>query len=87
MIRCKERSKLIGFLKDKGIETSIHYPAALPNLPAYQYLNHSPSDFPVASRLQDEILSLPMYPELSEEQIQLVADSIRQFYKKLSLKK
>jgi len=45
-------------------------------------LRHRPSDFPVAYECQDEILSLPMYPELTDEQIAYVADSIKDFYKK-----
>jgi len=62
------------------VDTAVHYPTALPNLPAYDYLGHKPNDFPVASTYQNEILSLPMYPELSEEQIQYVASVIRDFY-------
>ena len=81
VIRCERRDELMQFLKAQGIETAIHYPVALPNLPAYQYLGHTPADFPVATRLQREILSLPMYPELTEEQIAYVAGQIKSFYK------
>ena len=70
------------FLRDKGIETAIHYPVALPNLPAYKYLGHSPADFPVATRLQEEILSIPMYPELSENAISYIAEQMRTFFSK-----
>ena len=80
VIRCSQREKLAGYLAEKGIETAVHYPTTLPNLPAYQYLGHHPADFPVASELQDQILSLPMFPELTEEMIAHVADSIRAFY-------
>jgi dTDP-4-amino-4,6-dideoxygalactose transaminase len=80
VIRAQRRNDLIGFLKEKGIETSIHYPTALPNLAAYNYLGHTPSDFPIATRLQDEILSLPMYPELSETMIESISQTIRIFY-------
>ena len=80
MIRTPHRAELIDFLKLQGIETAVHYPVALPNLPAYRYLGHSPSDFPVASRLQNEILSLPMYPELTEPMIAYVAEKIRSFH-------
>ncbi len=79
VIRSKQRDKLASWLAEKGIETSIHYPTALPNLPAYKYLGHTPEDFPVASVLQDEILSLPMFPELTEESIVYIADAIRSF--------
>lgn len=78
--RVERRDELMNFLKGKGIETVIHYPVALPNLPAYRYLGHTPADFPVATRLQQEILSLPMYPELTEEMIAYVAQSIKEFY-------
>ena len=70
VIRAKKRDKLMEHLRNKGIETAIHYPIALPNLPAYAYLKCSPFDFPVATRLQQEILSLPLYPELTREIIQ-----------------
>ncbi len=79
VIRTKQRDKLAKWLADRGIETSIHYPTALPNLPAYQYLGHKPEDFPVASSLQDEILSLPMFPELTEETIVYISDAIKSF--------
>lgn len=80
MIRAQRRDELMSFLKQKGIDTAVHYPTALPNLPAYAYLSHKPSDFPEATTAQNEILSLPMYPELSEEQIKYVSDSIYAFY-------
>jgi dTDP-4-amino-4,6-dideoxygalactose transaminase len=80
VIRAKKRDALMQFLKEKEIETSIHYPTALPNLPAYQHLGYEPTDFPVATQLQQEILSLPMYPELTEEQISYIADCIKEFY-------
>jgi len=50
-------------------------------MPAYRYLKHRPSDFPVASACQNEILSLPMFPELTNEQIAFVADTIKGFYR------
>ena len=80
VIRTKKRDELMEFLKSKGIETAIHYPTALPNLKAYQYLDYSANDFPVASKYQSEILSLPMYPELNPEMIRYVADQINCFY-------
>ncbi len=79
VIRTKQRDKLAQWLSGKDIETSVHYPTALPNLPAYKYLGYKPEDFPVASSLQDEILSLPMFPELTEEMISFVAESIKKF--------
>jgi dTDP-4-amino-4,6-dideoxygalactose transaminase len=80
VIRAERRDDLAAFLKDKGVFTGIHYAKALPMTPAYRYLNHKPEDFPVACACQDQILSLPMFPELTEEQIAHVADSIKEFY-------
>lgn len=80
MIRAQHRDELQAHLKNKGIETAIHYPTALPNLTAYKYLGVDSSIFPVATKLQQEILSLPMYPELSEESIKYVAECVREYY-------
>jgi dTDP-4-amino-4,6-dideoxygalactose transaminase len=82
VIRAERRDDLAAFLKTRGVFTGIHYPTALPLMPAYRYLRHKPSDFPVAHECQDQILSLPMYPELSDDQMRHVADSIKEFYKK-----
>lgn len=79
-IRARKRDQLAAYLKGRGIETAIHYPTALPNLPAYRYLGHKPSDFPVATSLQSDALSLPIYPEMKADAIEYVADAIRNFY-------
>jgi dTDP-4-amino-4,6-dideoxygalactose transaminase len=79
-IRVPKRDQLADYLKSKGISTGIHYPAALPFMPAYAYLKHKPSDFPVAHECMGEIISLPMYPELAGEQIEYVAQTIKEFY-------
>jgi len=81
-LRVPKRDALADHLKSKGVATGIHYPIALPFMPAYSYLSHKPSDFPVAHECMGEIFSLPMYPELSDEQIEYVAQSIKEFYTK-----
>ena len=80
VIKAERRDQLAEYLKKEGIETAIHYPTALPNLKAYDYLEHQPQDFPIATSLQDKILSLPMYPELSGEMITYVGNTIKKFY-------
>lgn len=80
VILAERRDELAAFLKTKGIETAIHYPTPLPFLPAYKHLKHLKEDFPVAAAYQDQILSLPMYPELSRESIEYIATSISEFY-------
>jgi dTDP-4-amino-4,6-dideoxygalactose transaminase len=79
-IRCENRDQLKEFLHKSGIQTQIHYPRALPFLKPYESIQHSESEFPIASRLQNELLSLPMYPELSRQQVGYVCDTIRLFY-------
>ena len=79
VIRIENRANLISFLQKKGISTGIHYPTALPFLKAYEYLGSKPSDFPIAHKYQDRILSLPIYPELTQEQIDYVTDNIKTF--------
>lgn len=80
VVRCEERDALRDHLKKEGIETGIHYPIALPFLRAYAHFGHTAKDFPVAHRLQDEILSLPMYPELTDKEIECVVGAIKRFY-------
>ncbi len=79
-IRAQNRNELKDYLQQQGIETQIHYPKALPFDPAYQQMGHIPSDFPMAARFQNEVLSLPVYPELTEEQIYFVSKQIKNFY-------
>jgi dTDP-4-amino-4,6-dideoxygalactose transaminase len=80
VIRAGRRDELAAFLKQKGIETAIHYPTPLPALPAYRYLGHKPADFPVATKLQPEILSLPIFPEMTEQSVRYVSTAIKEFY-------
>lgn len=80
VIRAEKRDELRAYLLAKGIETSCNYPRALPFYPAYKRLRHVPGDFPVAYQNQSQILSLPIYPELTNKQVCYVADVIKEFY-------
>lgn len=79
VIRSEWRDALRSHLQERGIPSLINYPKALPFYPAYAYLGHTPADFPVAHRHQGEILSIPLFPELGEDEIERVANSIRMF--------
>ncbi len=79
-IRTAKRDELRDHLHRRGIATGIHYPTALPFLRAYEHLGGRPEDYPVAHRYQGEILSLPIYPELSDEDVRRVADAISDFF-------
>jgi hypothetical protein len=67
-------------LAGASIPTVLNYPKALPFYPAYAYLGHVPKDFPVAYANQSRILSLPIYPEMTEEMIAFVASEIKQVF-------
>jgi len=73
------RDTLKDHLKNKGIATGIHYPIALHQLQAYQYLQHKPSDFPVAQKASECLLSLPIYAELTDEEVHYIAHSVKDF--------
>jgi len=77
VVRVQNREAVMAELKSRGIETGIHYPIALPNLRAYRYLGHTPEDFPIATKYSKEILSLPMFPELTEDQLLYVCDQLK----------
>ncbi|MEN8120232.1 MAG: DegT/DnrJ/EryC1/StrS family aminotransferase [Bacteroidota bacterium] len=79
-IRTKHRNDLEQFLKDNDIGTAIHYPVSIPFMDAYKELNYQFSDLPNAATFQDEILSLPMYPELTKEMMDYVASKINEFF-------
>lgn len=81
VIRVKERNELVSYLNSKGVETAIHYPNPLPLLPAYAYLNTDPGLIPNSIKHHEEIISLPMYPELDFESISYVVNCIKEFYK------
>jgi len=80
VVKVQRRNELMAYLKEKGIETVIHYPTALPNQPCYQNTDAALRAYPVATALQSEILSLPLYPELQEDAIVHIATTIREFY-------
>jgi len=76
VIRAKRREDLISEFRKKNIAYSIHYPTPLPFLDAYKYKLHSPDDFPVAVRVTNEIISLAFYPEITDDHIDIVCDTI-----------
>ncbi len=81
VIRTAHRDMLQGFLKEQGIETGLHYPVPLHLQKAYSALGYRTGSLPVSEKLSKEILSLPMFPTLSEQQQERVAQSIRLFYR------
>lgn len=79
VIQHDQRDALATHLANKGVQTVINYPVALPFLPAYKRLGHKPADFPVAYQHQSRILSLPIFAELTIEQMEHVAAAVETF--------
>lgn len=78
VVRVPNREHVQKKLSEAGIGTGIHYPLPLHLMKAYEYLGHKPADFPVATEYASQILSLPMYAELSEAEIEYVAKTIKE---------
>jgi dTDP-4-amino-4,6-dideoxygalactose transaminase len=82
--RVPRREKLQGYLHEKGIGTGLHYPVPVHLQKAYSGKGYKRGDFPITERVSSEILSLPMFPELTTEQIEYVVKSMRDYYSKQS---
>lgn len=80
VVLVKKREKLMEYLSEKGIGVALHYPINIYNEPAFLNLNKSDSDFPVAAELVSRILSLPLYPQLRDEEIMYICEQIKTFY-------
>ena len=76
-IRASDRDEVIKCLADQGISTGIHYPVPVHLQEAYRSLGYKKGAFPVAERSAAEFVSLPMYPELTEAQLEAVIDGVR----------
>ena len=79
VIRCKQRDELQSHLADCGITTLIHYPVPIHLQKAYSDLHKHRGEFPVAEALADQILSLPIFPELKTEETFYIVDCINTF--------
>jgi dTDP-4-amino-4,6-dideoxygalactose transaminase len=77
VVRCKERDKLQAYLIENGIQTLIHYPIPPNKQLAYKELNKL--DFPITNAIHDEVLSLPISPVLTTEEVQIVIEVLNRF--------
>jgi dTDP-4-amino-4,6-dideoxygalactose transaminase len=80
VIRVPERDKLKTFLGERGIGTEIYYPVPLHMQKCFEYLGYKPGDCPQSAAAAAETVAVPVYPELTEEQLQWVVDSVSAFY-------
>jgi len=82
VIRAPERDRLKKYLAEEGIGTDIYYPLPLHLQECFSFLKYKRGDFPNSERAAEEVLALPIYPELPEDHQTLVVDRIKAFYKK-----
>jgi dTDP-4-amino-4,6-dideoxygalactose transaminase len=80
-VRTGRRDQLRSFLDGRGIGTGIYYPVPLHLQECFRTLGYARGDFPVSESLAEEVLSLPIYPELGEQRIRAVAAAIRDFHR------
>lgn len=80
VIRVTERDALRAFLKERGIPTEVYYPSPLHLERAFQYLGHRADAFPAAEAASKQVIALPIYPELREEQQRSIVSAIAEFY-------
>ncbi|HHM06092.1 MAG TPA: DegT/DnrJ/EryC1/StrS family aminotransferase, partial [Gammaproteobacteria bacterium] len=77
VVRTAQREKLRAALKESGVGSAVHYPYAIHRMEAYCFLGYGEGALPVTEKLAGEILSLPMYPELSFEDVSFVCEAVR----------
>ncbi len=77
-IRVRDRSRVCRFLSNRRIDSGIHYPVPIHLQEAYQHLGYGPGSFPVTERVAEELLSLPMFPELTPHQVDAVVGCVRE---------
>jgi len=80
VVQVPRRNELFSYLRERRIGVGIHYPVPCHLQPAFQALGYNRGDLPITEQVTDEIISLPMYAELTEEQRIYVVNAIREFY-------
>jgi dTDP-4-amino-4,6-dideoxygalactose transaminase len=79
-VRTADPDRLAGFLRERSIGTGRHYPDPVHLSPAYAWLGHAKGEFPVAEALASEVLSLPMFPGMTEQQVDAVVAAITDYF-------
>jgi dTDP-4-amino-4,6-dideoxygalactose transaminase len=82
-IHCEERDELSEYLEEHGIGTQKIYATPVPMQPSYRYLEYNPADIPVSVDYADRLLCLPMFPELTDEEVESVSTAVHRFYDKV----
>ncbi|MBV9490682.1 MAG: DegT/DnrJ/EryC1/StrS family aminotransferase [Verrucomicrobia bacterium] len=82
VVRSPHRDALRVFLAERGVATEIYYPVALHQQPCFAYLGYRTGELPVAEQATREALALPIFPELTDEEVECVAQTVRGFFSK-----
>jgi dTDP-4-amino-4,6-dideoxygalactose transaminase len=77
-----DRSEMRKYLALKGIDTNIYYPLSLHLQVAYKHLGYKQGDFPESELAQEQVFSIPMFPEISQDDVTEVVDRIKEFLRK-----
>ena len=85
VIKVSQRSKLMAFLKEKGIQTAIHYPTPIHLIKTFSHLGFKKGSFPISEKESEKVLSLPMYPFLKESDVYYTCKAIKDFFKEKRL--
>lgn len=80
VIKAQRRDKLMEWLSSKGVDTAIHYPIPVHLQESYNHLNYCVGSMPITERVANQVLSLPMFPELTEDEALYVTKMIKMFY-------
>jgi len=81
-LKTEKRDALNEFLQKNGIGTSVYYPIPLHLQKCFSHLGYKKGDFPVSEKLCETVVSLPMYPELGEDEVAYICDKIKEFFAK-----
>lgn len=82
VIHDERRDELRGFLLERGIQTGVYWPLSIPQISAFDYLGFKPEDYPNSLQLSRTNLAMPIYPGLSEDQVEFIAESVKCFWGK-----
>lgn len=83
VIKTSQRDQLADYLKSRHIGVGVHYPVTIHQTPSFEYLEYREGDFPVSEQASQQVLSLPMYGELSVQQVERVTKEMQTFFQKI----
>jgi len=80
VVRVSDRNRFMEYMRVHGVDTSIHYPIAIHQTKSFAYLGYQKGDFPITEQLCEEVVSLPLYPELTDEEMNYVVQTVKDYF-------